>query len=31
MHNKIHKFLIDYSDYIGERRITTNNANVSKM
>ena len=31
MHNKIHKFLIDYNEYVGEKKAMTHNGNVSKM
>ncbi len=31
MHNKIHKFLLDYYQFVGEKKIVTNNGNVEKM
>jgi len=31
MNNKIHKFLLDYSCFVGEKKLPANNTNIHKM
>ena len=31
MHNKVHKFLIEYNEYIGDKKLQVHNVNVTKM